>query len=86
MEDKLLDNNHWNKMQPVSTVHSDDVCDYIACPKRKKNSARRKIEFLLVSIDSKRTNSTRDCIYRRSKAGLRHIGRNFGQNFDCATK
>lgn len=68
MEDKLFDNNRWNKMQPVSAFRMV----FAIISRAQKNSACRKIEFLLVSIDSKRTNSTRDCIYRRSKAATPH--------------
>lgn len=64
IEDKLLDSNHWDEMRPISAIR----CTIISCP--KKNSTHRKIQFLLVSINSKRTNSMRDCIYDRSKAAV----------------
>jgi len=64
MKDKLFDNNHMNEMRPVSAIRRVRLI----ASKKKKNSTHRKIEFVLVSINSKRTNSTRDCIYGRSKA------------------
>lgn len=73
MQDKLLDSDHRDEMRPISAIRCTRLYRV-----RKKISTHRKIEFLLVSINSKRTNSTRDCIYGRSKAAATTLDRNFG--------